>query len=110
VSDLDEFYVHTLTVETYQGVTSNGPSYAAAVTVSGLLDTTVTDVRTGKGDEVTSARSMFYCDPTYGSLFTVQSRVSSPDLGGDGKAVVTRVNSLTSGPLDLPDHVEVGLL
>lgn len=104
------FYVHTVQVKTYQGETSTGPSFAAAVTVPGFLDTTVTDVRTGTGDEATSARSMFYCDPTYGALFTVQSQVLSPDLGGDGMAVVTRLNVLTSGPLGLPDHVEVGLL
>lgn len=104
------FYVHTLSVETYQGETSTGPVYAAAVTVPGFLDTTVDDVRTAQGTEVTSARSMFYCDPTYGSLFTEQSRVTSPDLGGDGKATVVRLNPLTSGALNLPDHVEVGLL
>jgi len=53
---------------------------------------------------------MFYCDPTHAALFVVKSRVSSPDLGGDGLATVVKVNNLTSGPLGLPDHVEVGLI
>lgn len=107
---LDEFYVHTLTVETYQGEGSMGSVYAAPTTVPGFLDTTANLARTSTTDEATSARSMFYCDPTYAGLFTVQTRVTSTGLGGDGKAVVVRVNSLTSGALGLPDHVEVGLL
>lgn len=106
---LASFYVHTLTVETYQGSGSYGPVYATAVSVPGFLDTTVDLAKTGTGEEATSASSMFYCDPTYAALFTVESRVTSSDLGGDGKATVVKVNSLTSGPLGLPDHVEVAL-
>jgi hypothetical protein len=110
MSDLDEFYVHTLTVETYQGENSLGPVYATGVPVPGFLDTTSDLQRSSSGDAATSAGSMFYCHPTYAGLFTVQSRVNSADLGGDGKAVVVKLNNLTSGPLGLPDHVEVGLL
>lgn len=106
-----EFYVHTATVEQYLGEGSMGPMYAAPVTVSGFLDTTAQDVRSAFSDEVTAARSMsFYTDPSNASLFVVQSRLTSSDLGGDGKATVVRVNALTSGPLGLPDHIEVGLL
>lgn len=103
------FYVHTLQVETYHGETSYGPSYAAIATVPGFLDTTSDLSRTATADESTSASSMFYADPQYAGLFTVQSRVTSPDLGGDGKATVVRLNALSSGPLGLPDHIEVGL-
>lgn len=110
MGDLDEFYVHTLTVETYIGESStDGPVYAAAVSVPGFLDTTSSLTQTATSAEESSVRSMFYCDPSYAALFVAQSRVSSPDLGGDGKATVNHVNPLTSGPLGLPDHVEVGL-
>lgn len=107
---LAQFYVHTLTVETYEGEGSMGPQYAAPAVVPGFLDTTSELARTSTADEASSARSMFYCDPTYAALFTVQSRVTSLDLGGDGAATVVKVNALTSGALGLPDHVEVGLL
>lgn len=104
------FYIHTISVETFLGEASYGPTFAAPVTVPGFLDTVSDLVRSATTDEATSARSMFYCDPQYAALFVVQSRCTAADLGGDGKAVVVRVNALTSGPLGLPDHVEVGLL
>jgi hypothetical protein len=110
MSDLDAFYVHTLTVQTYQGEGSDGPMYAAGVAVPGFLDTTANLVRTGSSDEATAASSMFYCAPTYAALFSVQSLVASASLAGDGKAIVVKVNSLDSGTMSLPDHVEVTLL
>lgn len=104
-----EFYVHTATVEPYQGENSLGSVYGAAVTVPGFFDTTADLVRSTTSDDVTSAGSVFYCDPSYAANFVPKSRVSSPNLGGDGKATVVKVNSLTSGSLKLPDHVEVTL-
>lgn len=103
------FYVHTVTVETYQGQGANGPVFAAPVQVIGFLDTTSDLARTGTVEEATSASSMFYTDPANAGLFTVQTRVTSALLEGDGKATVVKVNSLTSGGLGLPDHVEVAL-
>jgi len=110
MGDLDDFYVHTVTVEPYLGATSSGPQYGPGVAVAGFLDTTTVLAPTAGGQEATAASSMFYTPPENAPLFPVQSRVTSADLGGDGKAVVVKVNALTSGPLDLPDHVEVGLL
>lgn len=104
------FYVHTVTVETYQGEARGGAVYAAGVVVSGFLDNAVTLTPGSSSDEVTSAGSTFYTAPENAGLFKAQSRVSSPDLGGDGKAKVVKVNPMTSGPLGLPDHVEVVLL
>jgi len=106
---LAAFWVHTVTVETYQGQGSSGPVFAAPVTVSGFLDTTVDLMRSGTVEEATDASSMFFTDPSNAALFTPQSRVTSSDLGGDGKATVVKVNSLTSGGLGLPEHVEVAL-
>ena len=103
------FWVHTVTVETYTGEGSLGPVYANPVTVTGFLDTVSDLARTGTVEEATSASSMFYTDPSNAALFTVQTRVTSSALGGDGKATVVKVNSLTSGALGLPDHVEVAL-
>lgn len=110
MTELDEFYVHTLTVETYQGEGSLGPVYGTPTVVPGFLDTTTDLARTTTTDQATSVGSMFYCDPTHAAAFTVRSRVTSTDLGGDGMAIVVKVNNLTSGTLGLPDHVEVGLL
>lgn len=107
---LAAFYVNAITVETYEGEGSLGPVYAAPVVIPGFLDTVSDLARSATGVAATSVGSMFYCAPAYAAVFTVQSRVTSADLGGDGKAIVVKVNSLTSGPLGLPDHVEVGLL
>ncbi|HET6909831.1 MAG TPA: hypothetical protein VFH54_10875 [Mycobacteriales bacterium] len=106
---LAAFWQHTITVETYQGQGSSGPVYAAPVQVTGLLDTVSDLARVGTVEEATSASSMFYTDPSNAALFTVQTRVTSALLDGDGKATVVKVNSLTSGGLGLPDHVEVAL-
>lgn len=103
------FYIHTVTVETYEGQGSSGPVFAAPVNVTGFLDTVSDLARTGTVEEATSASSMFYTDPANAALFTVQTRVTSSLLDGDGKATVVKVNSLTSGALGLPDHVEVAL-
>lgn len=109
MTELAGFWVHTITVETYKGQGSSGPVYAIPVSVTGFLDTTADLARTGAVEEATSASSMFYTDPANAALFTPQTRVTSSALGGDGKATVVKVNSLTSVGLGLPDHVEVAL-
>lgn len=103
VSDLDEFYVHTVSLETYQGTNGYGEDvFAGAVNVTGFLDDSRKLVR-GQAQEQVISESQFYTRPENGALFTAESRVTS---GGVVSRVI-RVNVNTSGTLALPDHAVV---
>lgn len=104
-ADLDEFYVHTVTVETYQGTNGYGEDlFADPVTVVGFLDDSRRLVRTKDAEQVIS-ESQFYTRPESGPLFTASSIVTVD--GVTSRVIRTNVN--TSGPLDLPDHAVISL-
>lgn len=104
------FWVHTVTVEPYLGVLNSQPAYGDPVDVVGFFDSAADLDLSAADTEATSAKSVFYTDPDNASLFPLNSRVTSDQLGGDGKATVILANSMTSGPLGLPDHLVVGLI
>jgi hypothetical protein len=110
VSDLDEFYINTAQVQAFSGESATGSVYAAAVTVPCFVDSTDQLTVSPTGEQVTSRSTVLYCSLTYSSVFTVGSRVTSDSIGFDHVARVVTVNNLSSGPLGLPDHVEVGLV
>jgi hypothetical protein len=103
------FWVHEATVQTYAGETSTGSVYAAPVTFFCFVDDARKLVVTSDGEELASSTTIF-ASPTYASLFTPDSKVTSPQFSDGRIARVVNVNSMTSGPLDLPDHVQVDLL
>jgi hypothetical protein len=104
VGDLDDFYVHTLTVETLTGAGALGDVYAAPVSVPGWLEDKRRLVRDKNGQEVVSS-SFFSCDNTHLSKFTPDTKVT---ISGR-TAFVIGVANYTSGSLDLPDHLEIDL-
>ena len=104
MGDLDDFYVHTLTVETLTGTGAMGDVFAAPVTVPGWLEDKRRIVRDKNGQEVVSS-SFFSCDNAHLPKFTPDSKVTI-----DGRtAFVIGVANYTSGALDLPDHLEIDL-
>lgn len=103
--DLSDFFVHSVTVETYQGTNGYGEDvFAAPVTVSGFLDDTRHLVRSQTAEQVVS-EAQFYTHPENGALFTADSRVTVD--GVTSRVIRTNVN--TSGSLELPDHAVISL-
>jgi hypothetical protein len=99
------FFVHTVTVEPFTGVSGYGvDQFAAAQTISGFLEASRKLVRNQNGEEVVS-EAQFYTDKANVSLFPANSRVTYP-------GVVTRVirPNLNDAPgLGLPEHLAVTL-
>jgi len=104
VSELDEFYVHTVDVATHQGSSGTGPIYAANQTVAVYREPIRRLVRDETGAEVISETTL-YAAPGSASAFTPGSRVT---VDGATCTVIT-VSVLDVGALPLPAHVVVSL-
>ena len=101
---LDDFYVHTVSVETKTGSGAYGDVYAAPADVPCWLEPKRRLVRNKDGQEVLSS-SFLSCDVAHAPKFEPDSKVTH-----DGRtAYVIGVNTFTSGPLELPDHLEIDL-
>lgn len=119
MSDLDGFWVHTATVETYQGAGAYGDLFAAPVTITCFADDARRVVRNASGEQVVS-ESTLYTDASNAALFTTDTRVTiwpdgvnttdSDDLAPPRPSRVIKANANDSGPLGLPDHVAVTLM
>jgi hypothetical protein len=100
VSELDDFFVHHVTLTPKTGDGGYGPTFGAPVDVACFVDDTVQLVRAPDGEQVVSSS-------------TVYSAVDAPDgppgstvAFADGRVATVITQALrTSGPLDLPDHV-----
>jgi len=104
-SDLADMYVHTASVETYTGTTADGVDlYAAAVNVACYAEGQRRVVLNADGEQVVSETTL-YADPASAATFAPLSRVT---VLGDTSRVI-RVNTFTSGALDLPDNIAVAL-
>ena len=103
-SAIEMFFVHTVDVETYQGETGVGESFDDPASVSCFVDDTTHLVRNSMGEEVASSGAV-YAATADAPKFTVDSRVT---VNGR-RTTVLLVNVNDSGPLGLPDHVEVHL-
>lgn len=111
MDDLEDFYQHTVTVQTLLGSGGMGDVYAAPLTLS-PTDTTgvfVEDkrrlVRSADGSEVIS-ESTIYGRWVLGPVLAVGSLVTLPS--GRTATVITTAR-YAAGVLDLPDHVEAAL-
>lgn len=108
---LDVFWVHTAQAQTYLGEGVSGPVLSdPTAPFPCYFDTTDQLVVSTTGEQVTSKKTTLYAAVGYASLLPVGSLVLSDALAQDGSARVVEVNSLTSGALGLPDHLEIGLL
>lgn len=100
------FWVHTVTVETYQGTSGYGKElFDAPLIVTGWLQGSTKLVRSTDGDEVIS-QAQFFAPIDQAPVFAPQSRVTLPD-GRIARVIVANVND--AGGLRLPEHVEVNL-
>lgn len=100
--DLDEFFVHTVSVEARTGVGATGPVYASAQSLACFVEPKRRQVLDAAGATVVSETTLYA--PT-GTVIAAEDRVT---VDGDVTTVIT-VSDLTSGALELPDHVEVAL-
>lgn len=105
MSDLGDFWIHTVTVETFQGAGPAGDTFAAPATVTGFLEGKTQLVRNANGEQVVSS-STFYTATGNAALFTADSRLTP--TGGRAARVIA-VNTNDSGNLMLPDHVAINL-
>jgi hypothetical protein len=103
---ISDFYIHTVTVQTFTGTGSHGPEYAPGVQVDGFLDGAQKVLFSKEGIQVLSS-STFYCDPSNQALFTINSLVTTPS---SGVGRVRFANAYLSGMLGLPDHLLVKLV
>lgn len=109
--DLDDFYVHTITVQTRTGSGSYGDVFAAPVTLSPATDTGVFAddkrklVRSSTGAEVISETTI-YGRTTAAEVLLEGSLVTLPS--GRVATVITTA-LLDSGGMDLPDHTAATL-
>lgn len=112
--DLDEFFMQTASVETWQGAGSVGDVFAAPVTVSCFIEDKRKLVRAKDGQQVISESTLYTSIVNVG-LFVANSRVTVlTDADGDELTPtrMTRVigqSAFDSGNLDLPDHLEITL-
>jgi hypothetical protein len=109
-SELDEFMVHAVTVRTRLGAGGMGTSWAAPATFTPPTGVFVDDkrrlVRGADAAQVVSEATLFDVDVDRASAYTPGTEVTLPS--GRVATVIT-VAARTSGPLELPDHVEVTL-
>lgn len=102
--DLADFWVHTVTVETYTGTGDDGDLFAAPVDVLGFMDGGTKVIRTATGELVVTS-APFYAPISSAALFVANSRVTYQ--GKQSRVFAVTIHD--SGDLDLPDHVEVTL-
>lgn len=101
---IEDFYVHTITVETFQGAGATGDVYAAPVSVPGFLEGKNVLVRDAAGQQVVAA-STFYCTTADGAKFTPDSKVTT---GGRVSHVISQ-NVNDAPGLGLPEHAAIYL-
>lgn len=106
MSELADFMVHTVTVRTLLGSGGMGDVYAEPIVLSVFADDKRRLVRAPDATQVISETTVYDVDTAHGPLFAPGSEV---DLPSGRTATVITVAVRTSGPLDLPDHVEVSL-
>lgn len=101
MSDLDDFYVHTVTITPVAGEGAYGTTYGTPVPVACFVDETTRLVRDQDGAEVVSSATIFAAP---GTVAATGSTVRLPS-GRDATVITTQTHD--SGPLDLPDHAAI---
>lgn len=105
MSDLDEFMIHTAAVESLAGGGPMGNHYADPVGVPCWFEDKRRYVRDAAGAETVSESTLWVLDKSLYELFTPGTIVTH-------RSRVTTVigRSLAdSGPLGLPDHLQISL-
>jgi len=102
---LEGFWVHTVTVKARNGSTGLGPTYTDPATVACFVEDKRRLVRDADGAQVVSETTL-YAPTGAADTLTVGALVTLPS--GRIATIITTA-TLTSGELDLPDHVEAAL-
>lgn len=106
-SELGDFYVHRVAVEPYEGEGSYGPVFGPRVDdVACYVENRRQLVRDSDGAEVVSDTTV-YAPPERAALFPPGSLVHLPDHTFAATTTVISCGVLTSGALELPDHIAV---
>ncbi|GMA22283.1 hypothetical protein GCM10025864_44480 [Luteimicrobium album] len=100
MSELDDFFVHTVTLTPKTGDSGYGPTFGTPTDVACFVDDTVQLVRAPDGEQVVSSSTVYA--PPGAPDGPPGSTITFPD--GRVSTVITQARR-TSGPLDLPDHV-----
>jgi hypothetical protein len=104
---LELFYSQTVSVETYTGAGETGDDYAAAVTVTGLLDDGLLLKTDGPTGDTVQSVTVFYCPLSEGPKFVPQSRVTT----ALGVMQVDRARHRQASPIfGNVEHLEVRLV
>lgn len=98
------WFIHTASVETFQGAGAYGDLFSPLVRDTGFLQGGIKLVRDQTGQQVVSS-SQWYTDLANAAHYTPDSRFTDPD-GKVSRVVGVNVNET---PLGLADHVEVYL-
>lgn len=104
MSELAEFYVHTVAVETLSGGGPMGETYADPVDVPCFIDEKRRLIRDASGNETVSETTL-WMDKAHYDLFAPGSTVTYRDR----VSTVIGRSEADSGALDLPDHLEISL-
>ncbi|GAA3330656.1 hypothetical protein HP467_07240 [Curtobacterium albidum] len=102
--ELDEFWVHTITVETLLGEGGDGTVYAPPVEVPCFIDGGSKITRTATGEQLVVAAPV-YAPLEHAGTLTAGSKVTVRGR----PARILAVTVYDSGTLDLPDHVQIAL-
>lgn len=103
--ELAEFYVHTVTVDTYKGSGPYGDAYdPTSEPIPCFIDESRRLVRSTNGEQIVSETTL-WMDKEHYEAFKPDSIVQ---VNGHESTVITR-SLADSGDLDLPDHLSVNL-
>ena len=102
--DLEDFYFHSVTVDVVTSGGSWGDTVEPSQPLRCFIDEGRSIVRDSNGAEVVSSTTITF-PPEYADLLNPGGTVHLPDRA----AGIIAVSRADSGPLDLPDHIEVSL-
>jgi hypothetical protein len=101
---IEDFYVHTAQVETWQGAGAYGDVYGPPLVVSCFAEDKIQLVRAKDGQQVVSGSTLYMAAPD-GDLFVPDSRVTV-----DGRVSYVLTQNTNDAPgLDLPEHAAITL-
>lgn len=100
---LDDFYVHSTSVERFAGSGPDGDTFDAPVAIVGFVQQQNRLVRNSEGVEVVSSTTVYY--PAGTAEIPPGSYVTEPLTGRRAAVILCAVHD--AGALSLPEHIEV---
>lgn len=107
IDPLSDWWVHTVTVEPYQGDGPEGPTFGAAYALPCFIDETRRLVRSSTGEQVVSSTTVLA--PATSATVPPGSRVTLSVLFGGHATTVLAFARNDAGGQPTPNHVELSL-